>query len=196
MEGTPGADLVDTQRENLEHAVRLYRGDLLEGWYQDWCIFERERLQNCYLTALDKLVGYCVTYGHVDCGLAHAESILRCDPAEEQTHYHMMHLHWIADHRTRALRQYQRCKQVLSEELGVQPSERTKKLYEHIRSNEIDPAPANVPALRSRSGAPQLDTEHLGLMVYFQQLHTQLVHIEEQLKRDIHAVAVALKNLH
>ena len=193
MEGTPRADLVDTQRENLEHAVR---GDLLEGWYQDWCIFERERLQNCYLTALDKLVGYCVTYGHVDCGLAHAESILRCDPAEEQTHYHMMHLHWIADHRTRALRQYQRCKQVLSEELGVQPSERTKKLYEHIRSNEIDPAPANVPALRSRSGAPQLDTEHLGLMVYFQQLHTQLVHIEEQLKRDIHAVAVALKNLH
>lgn len=94
-QGTLGVNLTDNQVEHLEHAVQLYCGDLLEGWYQDWCLFERERLQNYYLTALDKLVACCDARGYVDCGLAHAERILRCDPTEEQTHYHIMHLHCI-----------------------------------------------------------------------------------------------------
>ncbi|MBA2594355.1 MAG: hypothetical protein M3495_06700 [Pseudomonadota bacterium] len=94
-QGTPGTQLADTQRKDLERAVQLYRADLLEGWYQDWCLFERERLQNWYLSALDKLVAWCEAHEDVECGLAYAERILRKDPAEEQTHYHIMRLHWI-----------------------------------------------------------------------------------------------------
>jgi DNA-binding SARP family transcriptional activator len=146
---TRGVHLSDTQRNELEHAVQLYCGDLLEGWYHDWCLFERERLQNCYLTALDKLVACCDAHGHVDRGLAYAERILRCDPAEEQAHYHMMHLYWIAGHRTKAMRQYQRCKSILLQELGIQPSERTKTLYDRIRADEPDPLLDNEPALRA-----------------------------------------------
>jgi DNA-binding SARP family transcriptional activator len=194
-QGTQGVHLSDAQREELEHAVALYCGDLLEGWYPDWCLFERERLQNCYLTALGKLVACCDAHGCVDCGLAYAECILRCDPAEEQTHYHMMHLYWIAGHRTKAIRQYQRCKKILLQELGVQPSERTKNLYDRIRADELDPLPGSEPALWP--GTPQRDAEGLTeLMAYFRQLQVQLVAIEEQLKRDIHAVAVALRNRH
>jgi len=40
----------------LQEAVRLSYADLLEGWYQDWCLYERERLQNIYLLILDKLM--------------------------------------------------------------------------------------------------------------------------------------------
>jgi len=39
--------------ETLQDVVRLYQGDLLEGWYQDWCLYERERLQQMYLIMLD-----------------------------------------------------------------------------------------------------------------------------------------------
>ncbi|MGH8603948.1 MAG: AfsR/SARP family transcriptional regulator [Gammaproteobacteria bacterium] len=191
--GRPGSDLADTQRENLEHAVQLYRGDLLEGWYQDWCLFERERLRDCYLTALGKLICYCDAHGEVDRGLAYADRILRCDPAEEEAYYHMMHLHWTAGRRVQALRLYRRCKQALSQELGVQPSERTQKLYEHIRSDPF----SNAPALLSPLYAPQLDTEPLTkLMAYLKQLQTQLDDLGEQIKRDIRAVAVALKDKH
>lgn len=191
--GTQGVHLSDQQREELEHAVQLYCGDLLEGWYQDWCLFERERLQNCYLSALDKLVSCCDVRGYVDYGLAYAERILRCDPAEEQTHCHIMHLYWIAGHRTKAMRQYQRCKKNLLQELGVQPSERTKNLYHRIRAEEPDSLPDDEPT--SRPGTPQRDAEGLTeLMVCFRQLQVQLVAIEERLKRDIHAVELALKN--
>ncbi|MGH8606075.1 MAG: bacterial transcriptional activator domain-containing protein, partial [Gammaproteobacteria bacterium] len=131
----------------------LYRGDLLEGWYQDWCLLERERLRACYLTALGKLMCYCDAHGQIDRGLAHAETILRCDPAEEEAYYHMMHLQWTAGRRVQALRLYRRCKQVLSEELGVQPCERTQKLYELIRSDPLSdalalPSPPYAPQVR------------------------------------------------
>jgi DNA-binding SARP family transcriptional activator len=29
----------------LVQAIELYRGDLLEGWFQEWCLEERERLR-------------------------------------------------------------------------------------------------------------------------------------------------------
>ncbi len=188
-----GVDLTDTQRAQLENAVRIYHGDLLEGWYQDWCLSERERLQNYYLTALNKLVGCCDARGWIDSGLAHAERILRCEPTEEQAHYHIMHLHWIAGRRTQALRQYQRCEKILMQELGVQPSERTKMLHTNIRKEKPNPLSVGIPVPQSPVGIPPLDREQLtDFMVYFQQLQAQLVGLEEQLKRDIRAVEVAL----
>lgn len=190
---TQGSSLSETQREELEHAVQLYRGELLEGWYQDWCLFERERLQNCYLTALDKLVAYCNAHGYVDCGFAYADRILRCDPAEEQTHYHMMHLYWAAGHRTKAIRQYQHCKKILLQELGVEPSERTKNLYERIRSDEPGPLSSNETTLRPST--LQQDTEGLTeFIAHVRQLQAQLVALEERLKYDIHTVVEVLKN--
>lgn len=44
--GVPGRELSCALAAALTDAVSLYRGDLLEGWYQDWCVFERERLQS------------------------------------------------------------------------------------------------------------------------------------------------------
>src|SRR6266581_8138039 len=56
---TPGQELDSSQAQLLQDTVPLYQGPLLEGWYQDWCILERERLQSIYLAMLDKLMSYC-----------------------------------------------------------------------------------------------------------------------------------------
>ena len=42
-------------REALAAAVRLYRGDLLPGWYDDWLLAERERLRERLLAGLERL---------------------------------------------------------------------------------------------------------------------------------------------
>ncbi len=62
----------------------LYRGDLLEGWYQEWCLFERERLQNAYMLMLDKLMGYCEAHSEYEQGLVYGDLILRLDHASER----------------------------------------------------------------------------------------------------------------
>ena len=38
----------------LRAHASVYDGDLFDGCYQDWCLLERERLQNVYLVLLDK----------------------------------------------------------------------------------------------------------------------------------------------
>jgi DNA-binding SARP family transcriptional activator len=183
-----GTSLSDLQRESLNRAVALYSGELLEGCYQDWCIYERERLQSQYLYALDKLVACCLANHLVDSGLNYASRILQCDPAEEQAHYHKMYLYWIAGHRTKALRQYQCCRKIIMQELGIQPSQQIKNLYDRIKTDEFHPSSNHEPTLPF--DVSQLDIQSLReLSIYFQHLLIQLVAIEKQLKRNIYPVA-------
>ena len=44
-EGIPGRQLDAEKALLLKDAVTLYNDDLLPGYYQDWILFERERLQ-------------------------------------------------------------------------------------------------------------------------------------------------------
>jgi DNA-binding SARP family transcriptional activator len=137
-QGVRGSQLSPQQAECLEKAAQLYRGDLLEGWYQDWCLFERDRLQNAYLLMVDKLVSYHAARQNYEKGLAWGEVILRHDRAHERAHYQMMRLYLQAGNRTAALRQFERCAAALWEELSVQPARKTQALVEQIRSG-VDP---------------------------------------------------------
>ena len=129
VRGLPG-DVMDTEQARaLNLVVQLYGGDLLEGWYQDWCIFERERLQSIYIALLDKLMGYFEAHGYYEDGILYGSRILGFDRARERTHRSLIRLHYLADDRTGAIRQYQRCVQALEEELGVKPAKRTEELH-------------------------------------------------------------------
>lgn len=123
--------------KKMQYAATLYKGDLLEGWYSDWCIFERERFHNMHLMLLDKLVQCCDLHQKYDLGLSYAIEILRHDQAYERAHYHVMRLYLLSGNRTQALHQYAHCVTALRKELGVEPSERTKQLYELIRSDSL-----------------------------------------------------------
>jgi DNA-binding SARP family transcriptional activator len=138
VRGVPGRELKAQGVQTVQAAIQLYRGDLLEGWYQDWCLFERERLQSMYLGMLEKLMAYCEANGEYEAGLAYGTRILRYEVAHERTHRRLMRLHYLAGNRTAALRQYERCVAALREELDVGPSECTVELYEQIRSDRLD----------------------------------------------------------
>jgi DNA-binding SARP family transcriptional activator len=95
-QGLAGSDLDDAHAACLRDAVQLYRGDLLQGCYEDWCIFERERLQSMYLAMLDKLIDCCQQHGQYEVGLGYGATILRYDRARERTHRRMMRLYYLA----------------------------------------------------------------------------------------------------
>jgi DNA-binding SARP family transcriptional activator len=142
-----------TRVQTLSHAVDQYHGDLLEGWYQDWCVYERDRLQSMYLTMLDKLMGYNELHHEYETAITYGTSILRHDRARECTHQQLMRLHYLSGHRAAALRQYERCVAALESELGVQPAAGTVALYEDIRLGRLGGVSASCvesnPAARS-----------------------------------------------
>jgi DNA-binding SARP family transcriptional activator len=193
VQGRSGAELDAQCVQNLRIAVDLYDGDLLEGWYQDWCLYERERLQQVYLAMLDKLTGYCEAHHECETGLVYGTRILRYEPARECTHQRMMRLHYLSGDRTAALRQYDRCVVVLNAEFGVKPDEDTIALYEQIRANQLHfaqlgqaPAPALV-------APPAPLQEILSRLKRFQ---TVLADVQGQIQQDIQAVEHVLKGRH
>jgi DNA-binding SARP family transcriptional activator len=138
VQGVPGQDMDQEQAEAVNIAIQLYQGDLLEGWYQDWCLYERERLQNMWLAMLDKLMAYCEADRRYEEGLVYGMCVLRFDRAHERTHRRMMRMRYMAGDRTAALRQYKRCTQTLEEELGVKPARRTEEIYQGILADDLD----------------------------------------------------------
>jgi len=137
---TPEEDLTSEQAVRLESAVDLYAGDLLEGIYDDWCLYDRERLRIHYLDVLGTLLVFHELNGTHERGLMYGKRILASDPTRERAHRQIMRLYWFLGERSEALAQYQCCSQMLSEELGVSPMASTTLLYRQMVSNQFDPA--------------------------------------------------------
>ena len=182
VRGVPGPQLGDKIVAMLVHAVGLYKSDLLEGWFSDWCLFERERLQNMWLAALDKLMRYCEAKGDFEAGLGFGAQVLRSDRARERTHRQVMRLFYLSGDRTGALRQYDRCVSALHEELRVEPGQRTKELHHQILEDTFDSA-ESVPA---SAGAQLLFADRLD------QLHSMLTQLSEHVSEDLDALDHAL----
>lgn len=128
-EGTPRA---------LEQAVALYQGDLLEGLgvkeeaFEEWLMTERERLRELALEALAKLLAHQTKAESAEAAIQTAVQLLALDPLQEAAHRALMRLYIRQRRRGAALRQYQVCVRVLQRELGVEPEEETKQLYQEI----------------------------------------------------------------
>jgi two-component SAPR family response regulator len=132
FQATSGREWNADSLAQARQAVRLYQGDLLESCYLGWCVLERERCRTMYLALLDRLVGWAESNGDFVAGLSYGAAILREDRAHERTHRSLMRMLAEAGDRTSALRQYQRCRAALDEELGVQPSRATERLRQSL----------------------------------------------------------------
>ncbi len=184
---TQGKSLDQNGAQLLKNAVELYKGDLLDGWYHDWCLFERERLQNMYLTMLDKLMTYSIEHQEYETGFTYGSTILRYDRASERTYRQLMLMKYSAGDRTGALRLYDRCVAALAEELAVKPEARTTAIYEKIRTGSIDNSEtmAQIPHDASL-------TEVLGRL---KRLQLVLTAVQKRVQRDIAAVEQGFKTL-
>ncbi|KAA3657732.1 MAG: hypothetical protein DWQ04_27200 [Chloroflexi bacterium] len=134
--GKLGRDLQEKEAGKLRGSVQLYQGELITGWFADWCIFERERFQRLYLILLDKLLDYSITHADFENGIMYGSRILKFDMAHERTHRQLMCLYYIFGDRTMAMRQYETCVAVLKKDLNVPPTEKTKRVLQKIMADQ------------------------------------------------------------
>jgi len=179
-EGIAGRQLEPEKADALKDAVSLYSDDLLPGYYQDWILFERERLQNMYLLMLDKLIVYLQFRGDYEVAQGYGATILRYDPARERTHRQLMHLYSLAGDRTSALRQFERCAQALKQELGVKPERKTLELYERIKSDQMGHT-------NGLGDLPHTATSS-DIITRLKQLQTIVSGVQRRIQRDIKAI--------
>lgn len=181
------ANLSRQQFQDLKKAKDLYRGDLLSGWYWDWCILDRERFREMLLIMIHKLMGFSEVNGDFEAGLEYGNEILRYDRAHERTHRRMMRLYDLSGNRSAALRQYERCREALREELDVEPSARTRALYQRIARGEYGGIP-NTPITSGNGDSLEETLDQIKQMLdrhiqQQEQLSQQIQVLEEAIRR-------------
>ncbi len=124
-------------------ALELYQGDFLEGFnvsecrrFDEWLLRERERLHHLAVNGFSELVAYDIELGEYQLGMVHAARLLELDPLMESAHRQMMLLLAKCGQRSAAISQYETCQKLLQDELGVQPAEETRKLFEQLRTGK------------------------------------------------------------
>ncbi|GAB4370935.1 MAG: hypothetical protein Kow00121_12060 [Elainellaceae cyanobacterium] len=122
----------DTKQALLKQAIVLYRGDLLSSCEDEWIVPERERLRQQYISALEQLIDQLQTQQDYRQALNYAQQLLHLDVLSEATYCTLMRLYNQNGDRANALQIYHRCMKMLREELGVDPSPTTRKLYKQL----------------------------------------------------------------
>ncbi len=139
----------------LEETVALYRGDFLAGFslsnsalFEEWVLFTCEKLAQQATAALRHLLHYYEQYGNLAAAQTHARRLLQLEPWDEEIHQTLMRLLALGGQRGAALAQYQTCRQILADEMGIEPLPETTGLYHRIRDGkpdqEIDSPPAKT----------------------------------------------------
>lgn len=149
----PAADLAPAERARRQQtAADLYRGDFLAGFYvrdapdfEEWMLAQRARYRELALNALHALTQRHLEAGEYDVAIHDATALLALEPWREETHGQLMLALARTGQRSAALAQYGRCRRLLAEELGVEPSAETTALYERIKASLRGPR-HNLPA--------------------------------------------------
>ncbi len=136
-----------TERQALEEAVGLYRGDLLPDCYDQWILSERDRLRQLFLAALERLVELLEQERNYSAAIRMAQYLIRHDSLHETAYRHLMRLYARSGNRAALVRTYQTCVTVLERELAVGPSSATRRLYEQYIQAEESWTPLRAPQL-------------------------------------------------
>ncbi|HUM70107.1 MAG TPA: BTAD domain-containing putative transcriptional regulator [Chloroflexota bacterium] len=136
--------LSPTAKVLLWEAVDLYEGEFLEGFhvsqapdFEIWLLEERERLHRLAVQSLHILTEYLTQQGNTGLGIKYASRLLALEPWREETHRQLMHLLVWSGQRSAALAQYETCRRLLRENLGVEPEPETQRLYESILRGDL-----------------------------------------------------------
>jgi DNA-binding SARP family transcriptional activator len=108
-------------------------GELLPGWYDDWVLFERARLQQVWFCSVELAAMSCLASGDHLSALQAAFALLGADPFRESAHRLLIQIHMAEGNNVEALRQLQDC-QVLLADQQVPPSRQLLRLFAALRA--------------------------------------------------------------
>ena len=127
--------------KELEAAIRLYRGSFLQGFalkdsagFDDWCLLTGERLLREALEACRRLANHYEREGEFERACEVARHEIELEPTKEEAHRQLMRLLALSGRRSEALKQYEACRRLLAEEVGVEPADETRELYHALLS--------------------------------------------------------------
>lgn len=151
--------------DSLALAIDLYRSPFLVGAslpnlpeFEVWVEATRSRYELMYLGALRVLLNRRLEQEQWRRAIDLARRYLAVDQLAEDVHRHLIQAHTAVGERSEAIQQYERCKSILMEELGVSPLPETSAAYEAVlmrgAAPKVTPTPPPLWATLPEPQAP------------------------------------------
>lgn len=116
--------------DDMMKRVAVYDGDLLPGFYDEWVLLERERLQASFEAWMGLLLDRLVEAERWDDVLAWGERWISLGRTPEPAFRALLAAHGGRGDSAGVATTYRRCVEALKVELGVEPSPQTRAAYE------------------------------------------------------------------
>jgi len=113
-------------------AFHICKRPFLPGETGAWAVLQRERLTLWFARAGECLVETYIWNGEPLVAVDVAEQVVAAQPFRETGYQLLMRAHAAAGNRAEALFTYERCRKLISEELGVDPSSETMAVHRKI----------------------------------------------------------------
>jgi len=110
-------------------------GELLPGWYDDWVLLERERARQLQLHVLEIVADELIGLGRPAAALEFATRALQMEQLRESAHRLVIRVHLAEGNVCEARRQFECCRRMLRNELGIPPSDQLRDLIGSQYSN-------------------------------------------------------------
>ncbi len=117
---------------HFSNAVALYKGPYLPKVDYDWALVQREQLHQKYVEAATNLINLLSETEQNQQVINLAHRVIEIDPCSESTHRSAMIAYAALGDRAGVVRQYEKCKKLLLDDLGVMPSAQTDALYKTL----------------------------------------------------------------
>jgi DNA-binding SARP family transcriptional activator/tetratricopeptide (TPR) repeat protein len=133
----------ETCHKWLQEAAALYRGNLLSGLFlpscesfEEWRLVQQEQLHHQTLEALEQLAIYCEQRSEWNLVQEYSRRQIALEPWRETAQFRLMRALVQNGQTSTALKQFDLYRQVLSDELGLEPSGEIQNFHEQIRSGK------------------------------------------------------------
>jgi WD40 repeat protein/DNA-binding SARP family transcriptional activator len=126
--------------ESLTANLALYQGELLPGFYEDWIILERERIQSIFETKMEQLLKQLAAAERWTAVQEQGERWLALGHTPEPAYRAVMLAYGARGDMVKVSSIYQRCIEELREQFGLEPSAETRALYDGLLKGVHAPA--------------------------------------------------------
>lgn len=116
------SEVVEGQAEPSQVQPGWFEAELLPDWYEDWVLFERERMRQLRMHALEALAAQLAAAGRFGKAIEAAMMAIQCEVLRESAHRVLIETHIAEGNISEAMRHYELYRSIMKAQLGVDPT--------------------------------------------------------------------------
>ncbi|MES2464284.1 MAG: BTAD domain-containing putative transcriptional regulator, partial [Armatimonadota bacterium] len=121
---------------DLEEAINIYGGPLLESCSEEWVFPERAAREQAYLNALEKLGEHAAAQRRERDAIGYFKQVISAEPLRESAYCSLMQILARGGDIAAVTQTYRDLRLLLHSKLNIEPSDKTQNFYKRIREQK------------------------------------------------------------